>query len=94
MQYSSKWSNEYSMVLLESAFVHRHHLSRLPSVVSPAVAADLGALEGLDDDDATCADVVVNFVVADAVGRPPVKVAQRRSLVGTKNARWARNSSL
>ena len=88
MRYTSRWSNEYSMVLLEGAFVHRVHLARLSSAVSPALTTELRDLSGPSEDDGTCADVVANFVIADATGRPPVKVAQRRALSGnTKTIR-------
>lgn len=86
--YTSKWTNEYSIVLTGAAFYHRyyHHLFShyLPS-----------SLRALVDRTANCEDILMNFLVSSVTHMPPIKVAQRKqykempTLQGTKMAPWA-----
>ncbi|KAK2886879.1 hypothetical protein Q8A67_015107 [Cirrhinus molitorella] len=86
--YTSKWTNEYSIVLTGAAFYHRyyHHLFShyLPS-----------SLRALVDRTSNCEDILMNFLISSVTHLPPVKVAQRKqykempTLQGTKMAPWA-----
>lgn len=86
--YTSKWTNEYSIVLTGAAFYHRyyHHLFShyLPS-----------SLRALVDRTSNCEDILMNFLVSSVTHLPPIKVAQRKqykempTLQGTKMAPWA-----
>ncbi|XP_051527551.1 exostosin-1c [Myxocyprinus asiaticus] len=86
--YTSKWTNEYSIVLTGAAFYHRyyHHLfsNYLPS-----------SLRALVDRNSNCEDILMNFLVSSVTHLPPIKVAQRKqykempALQGTKMAPWA-----
>ncbi|CAM4630646.1 unnamed protein product [Leuciscus chuanchicus] len=86
--YTSKWTNEYSIVLTGAAFYHRyyHHLFShyLPS-----------SLRALVDRTSNCEDILMNFLVSSVTHMPPIKVAQRKqykempTLQGTKMAPWA-----
>ncbi|KAK3506845.1 hypothetical protein QTP70_029252 [Hemibagrus guttatus] len=88
--YTSKWTNEYSMVLTGAAFYHRyyhflytHYLpSRLLSMV---------------DQLANCEDLLMNFLVSTVTKLPPIKVTQKKQyketmmqqVRGSKSSRWA-----
>ncbi|KAF7694465.1 exostosin-1 [Silurus meridionalis] len=86
--YTSKWTNEYSMVLTGAAFYHRyyhflytHYLpSRLLSMV---------------DQLANCEDILMNFLVSTVTRLPPIKVTQKKQYKetmmqqGSKPSRWA-----
>ncbi|KAF4092072.1 hypothetical protein AMELA_G00016780 [Ameiurus melas] len=86
--YTSKWTNEYSMVLTGAAFYHRyyhflytHYLpSRLLSMV---------------DQLANCEDILMNFLVSTVTKLPPIKVTQKKQYKetmmqqGSKSSRWA-----
>ncbi|KAK3522393.1 hypothetical protein QTP86_008933 [Hemibagrus guttatus] len=86
--YTSKWTNEYSMVLTGAAFYHRyyhflytHYLpSRLLSMV---------------DQLANCEDLLMNFLVSTVTKLPPIKVTQKKQYKetmmqqGSKSSRWA-----
>jgi glucuronyl/N-acetylglucosaminyl transferase EXT1 len=67
--YSSKWSNEYSIVLTSAAFISRplarRYLDSLPPGLGPEVAAD-------------CEHLLVNFLAAHITKLPPIKVTQRK----------------
>ncbi|KAI7798859.1 exostosin-1c, partial [Triplophysa rosa] len=86
--YTSKWTNEYSIVLTGAAFYHRyyHHLFShyLPS-----------SLRALVDRTLNCDDILMNFLVSAVTHLPPIKVAQRKqykempALQGSKTAPWA-----
>ncbi|XP_071494931.1 exostosin-1-like [Diadema antillarum] len=69
--YSSKWTNEYSMVLTGAAFYHRyyHYLftHMLPSSLRKHV-----------DTTNNCEDILMNFLVAQVTQLPPIKVTQRK----------------
>uniref|UniRef100_W5KYT6 Exostosin glycosyltransferase 1 n=1 Tax=Astyanax mexicanus TaxID=7994 RepID=W5KYT6_ASTMX len=86
--YTSKWTNEYSMVLTGAAFYHRyynylytHYLpSRLLSMV---------------DQLANCEDILMNFLISAVTKLPPIKVTQKKQYKetmmqqGSKSSRWA-----
>ncbi|MBN3271352.1 EXT1C protein, partial [Polyodon spathula] len=86
--YTSKWTNEFSMILTGAAFYHRyyHHLF---SHYLPA------ALRSLVDQTGNCDDILLNFLVSAVTQLPPIKVIQRKqykevlSTQGMKSLHWA-----
>ncbi|XP_072357134.1 exostosin-1-like isoform X1 [Scyliorhinus torazame] len=86
--YTSKWTNEYSMVLTGAAFYHRyyHHLFRhyLPT-----------SLHALLDQTANCEDILMNFLVSAVTKLPSIKVTQKKQYKetlmqqGSKSTLWA-----
>nr|XP_006631498.1 PREDICTED: exostosin-1c-like [Lepisosteus oculatus] len=86
--YTSKWTNEYSIVLTGAAFYHRyyHHLFThyLPAT-----------LRNLIDQTANCEDILMNFLVSAVTRLPPIKVTQRKQYKevqgqqGMKSTHWA-----
>uniref|UniRef100_A0A3Q2D6X4 Exostosin-1c-like n=1 Tax=Cyprinodon variegatus TaxID=28743 RepID=A0A3Q2D6X4_CYPVA len=86
--YTSKWTNEYSMVLTGAAFYHRYY-NFLFSHFLPQ------SLRALVDRTANCEDILMNFLVSAATHLPPVKVAQRKQYKevlppqGVNSAPWA-----
>uniref|UniRef100_S4RMW3 N-acetylglucosaminyl-proteoglycan 4-beta-glucuronosyltransferase n=1 Tax=Petromyzon marinus TaxID=7757 RepID=S4RMW3_PETMA len=86
--YTSKWTNDYSMVLTGAAFYHRyyHYLYtyHLPE-----------SLKAMVDQMANCEDILMNFLVSAVTKLPPVKVTQKKQYKetmmqqGSKTSRWA-----
>ncbi|XP_031656352.1 exostosin-1 isoform X2 [Oncorhynchus kisutch] len=86
--YTSKWTNQYSMVLTGAAFYHRyyHYLYThyLPSSLLTMV-----------DQMANCEDILMNFLVSAVTKLPPIKVTQKKQYKetmmqqGSKTSRWA-----
>ncbi|KAF0297992.1 Exostosin-1 [Amphibalanus amphitrite] len=70
--YTSKWLNDYSMVLTSAAMYHRyyHRLYR-------EWASDV--LHKTVDQAQNCEDILMNFIVSHATRRPPIKVTQRKT---------------
>lgn len=68
--YSSKWGGTYSMVLPGAALVHRAWLALY---AASAPAARLAVRRA-----SNCEDILLNWLVAHATRRPPLKLAQRR----------------
>ncbi|XP_043916348.1 exostosin-1-like [Protopterus annectens] len=86
--YTSKWTNEYSMVLTGAAFYHRYY-NYLYSHYLPA------DLHNVVDQMANCEDILMNFLVSAVTRLPPIKVTQKKQYKetmmqqGTKTSRWA-----
>uniref|UniRef100_A0A8C8G4F5 Uncharacterized protein n=1 Tax=Oncorhynchus tshawytscha TaxID=74940 RepID=A0A8C8G4F5_ONCTS len=83
--YTSKWTNEYSMVLTGAAFYHRyyHYLYThyLPTSLLTMV-----------DQMANCEDILMNFLVSAVTKLPPIKVTQKKQYKETmmqQTSRWA-----
>ncbi|XP_076865191.1 exostosin-1b [Brachyhypopomus gauderio] len=86
--YTSKWTNDYSMVLTGAAIYHRyyHYLYThfLPS-----------SLKNMVDQLANCEDILMNFLVSAVTKLPPVKVTQKKQYKETmmgqssRASRWA-----
>lgn len=70
--YTSRWTNSYSVILLDGAFYHRYFLHLYTRHVSwsSAVAVDI--------DDDSCADLRFAFLVSHVTREPPIKVTQRK----------------
>ncbi|XP_061520114.1 exostosin-1b [Phycodurus eques] len=86
--YTSKWTNDYSMVLTGAAIYHRyyHYLYThyLPS-----------SLKTMVDQLANCEDILMNFLVSAVTKLPPIKVTQKKQYKETmmgqssRASRWA-----
>ncbi|XP_037119124.1 exostosin-1b [Syngnathus acus] len=86
--YTSKWTNDYSMVLTGAAIYHRyyHYLytNYLPS-----------SLKTMVDQLANCEDILMNFLVSAITKLPPIKVTQKKQYKETmmgqssRASRWA-----
>ncbi|XP_055766577.1 exostosin-1a-like [Salvelinus fontinalis] len=86
--YTSKWTNDYSMVLTGAAIYHRYYHFLYTSYL-PA------SLRGLVDQLSNCEDILMNFLVSAVTKLPPIKVTQKKQyketmMVQTSRAsRWA-----
>ncbi|XP_077600008.1 exostosin-1 isoform X2 [Stigmatopora nigra] len=86
--YTSKWTNDYSMVLTGAAFYHRYY----HYLFSSYVPSDLLSMV---DRTANCEDILMNFLVSAVTKRAPVKVTQKKQYKetmmnqGSKTSRWA-----
>ncbi|XP_076128101.1 exostosin-1 [Alosa pseudoharengus] len=86
--YTSKWTNEYSMVLTGAAFYHRYY-HYLYTHYLPA------SLLSMVDQMANCEDILMNFLVSAVTKLPPIKVTQKKQYKetmmqqGSKSSRWA-----
>jgi len=69
--YTSKWSNEYSMVLTGLAFYHRYYNYLYTEWLAPET-------RHLVDQLGNCDDILMNFLVSHVTKRPPIKVTQRK----------------
>ncbi|NXV41312.1 EXT1C protein, partial [Uria aalge] len=69
--YTSKWTNEISIVLTAAAFYHRYYHSLFTEFL-PAGLREL--VDGL----AACEDILMNVLVAAVTKLPPIKVTQRK----------------
>ncbi|XP_072890654.1 exostosin-1-like [Hemitrygon akajei] len=86
--YTSKWTNEYSMVLTGAAFYHRYY-HYLFTYYLPA------SLHALIDQTANCEDILMNFLVSAVTKLPSIKVTQKKQYKetlmqqGSKSTLWA-----
>ncbi|XP_034756641.1 exostosin-1a-like [Etheostoma cragini] len=86
--YTSKWTNDYSMVLTGAAFYHRYYHYLFTRYV-PA------SLLTMVDHMANCEDILMNFLVSAVTKQPPIKVTQKKQYKetmmsqGSKSSRWA-----
>ncbi|NXC22349.1 EXT1A protein, partial [Corythaeola cristata] len=69
--YTSRWTNELSIVLTAAAFYHRYYHSLFTEYL-PA------GLRELADSLAACEDILMNVLVAAVTKLPPIKVTQRK----------------
>uniref|UniRef100_A0A8C4YW79 Exostosin-like 1 n=1 Tax=Gopherus evgoodei TaxID=1825980 RepID=A0A8C4YW79_9SAUR len=69
--YTSKWTNEFSMVLTAAAFHHRYYHSLFTNYL-PA------SLRSLIDQLSNCEDILMNFLVSAVTKLPPIKVTQKK----------------
>ncbi|XP_036003480.1 exostosin-1a [Fundulus heteroclitus] len=86
--YTSKWTNDYSMVLTGAAFYHRYYHYLFTHYI-PA------SLLTMVDHMANCEDILMNFLVSAVTKQPPIKVTQKKQYKetmmgqGSKASRWA-----
>lgn len=69
--YTSKWTNDYSMVLTSAAFYHRYYLDLYSSYLGPETRL-------LVDSTQNCEDILLNFLISHVTKHPPIKVTQRK----------------
>uniref|UniRef100_A0A8C9YGL2 Glycosyl transferase 64 domain-containing protein n=1 Tax=Sander lucioperca TaxID=283035 RepID=A0A8C9YGL2_SANLU len=80
--YTSKWTNDYSMVLTGAAFYHRYYHYLFTHYV-PA------SLLTMVDHMANCEDILMNFLVSAVTKQPPIKVTQKKQYKETMmTATW------
>ena len=77
--YTSKWMNEYSMVLTGAAFLHKYY-AHLYTNHLPA------SIRNLVDQTSNCDDIAMNFLVSHVTKRPPIKVTQKKKYYVTAAA--------
>uniref|UniRef100_A0A8C0YL20 Exostosin glycosyltransferase 1b n=2 Tax=Cyprinus carpio TaxID=7962 RepID=A0A8C0YL20_CYPCA len=76
--YTSKWTNDYSMVLTGAAIYHRYY-HFLYSHFLPS------SLKSMVDQLANCEDILMNFLVSAVTKLPPIKVTQKKHLSKPSN---------
>ncbi|XP_007422511.2 exostosin-1 [Python bivittatus] len=86
--YTSKWTNDYSMVLSGAAIYHKYY-HYLYTHYLPA------SLKNVVDQLANCEDILMNFLVSAVTKLPPIKVTQKKQYKETmmgqtsRASRWA-----
>ena len=82
--YTSKWTNDYSMVLTGAAFYHRYYNYLYWHWLSPLLHKTV-------EQSQNCEDILMNFLVSHVTRRPPIKVTQRKQYKDQPagGARWA-----
>ncbi|XP_018330965.1 exostosin-1 isoform X2 [Agrilus planipennis] len=69
--YTSKWTNEYSIILTSAAFYHRYYNVLYTEWLSPLLHKTV-------EQSQNCEDILMNFLVSHVTRRPPIKVTQRK----------------
>lgn len=69
--YTSKWTNDYSIVLTGAAFYHRYFNYLYTEWLSPLLLKTV-------EQSHNCEDILMNFLVSHVTRRPPIKVTQRK----------------
>lgn len=69
--YTSKWTNDYSIVLTGAAFYHRYYNYLYTDWLSPLLHKTV-------EQSQNCEDILMNFLVSHVTRRPPIKVTQRK----------------
>ncbi|KAM9839935.1 exostosin-1 [Aulostomus maculatus] len=86
--YTSKWTNDYSMVLTGAAFYHRYYHYLFTHYVPASLLTTVDRM-------ANCEDILINFLVSAVTKQPPIKVTQKKQYKetmmtqGAKASRWA-----
>ncbi|XP_012939583.2 exostosin-1a [Aplysia californica] len=70
-RYSSRWTNDYSMVLTSAAFYHRYYNYLYTHYLSPLLLAKVEECNN-------CEDILMNFLIADTIKQAPIKLTQRK----------------
>lgn len=81
--YTSKWTNDYSIILTGAAFYHRYYNTLYTELLS-------STLHKTVEQSQNCEDILMNFLVSHVTRRPPIKVTQRKLYKDTTVAgiRW------
>ncbi|KAL4096710.1 hypothetical protein QTP88_021613 [Uroleucon formosanum] len=69
--YTSKWTNEYSIILTGAAFYHQYYNTLYTQWLSPLLIKTV-------EQSHNCEDILMNFLVSHVTRRPPIKVSQRK----------------
>uniref|UniRef100_A0A8C6V168 Exostosin glycosyltransferase 1a n=1 Tax=Neogobius melanostomus TaxID=47308 RepID=A0A8C6V168_9GOBI len=86
--YTSKWTNDYSMVLTGAAIYHKYY-HYLYTTYLPT------SLKTMVDQMSNCEDILMNFLVSSVTKLPPIKVTQKKQYKETmmgqtsRASRWA-----
>ncbi|XP_068199500.1 exostosin-1 isoform X2 [Antennarius striatus] len=86
--YTSKWTNDYSMVLTGAAFYHRYYHFLFTHYIPASLLTTVDRM-------ANCEDILMNFLVSAVTKHPPIKVTQKKQYKetlmaqGSKSSRWA-----
>ncbi|XP_016365364.1 exostosin-1b isoform X1 [Sinocyclocheilus rhinocerous] len=83
--YTSKWTNDYSMVLTGAAIYHRYYHSLYTNFLP-------NSLKSMVDQLANCEDILMNFLVSAVTKLPPIKVTQKKQYKETMMAQSSRAS--
>ncbi|XP_049586376.1 exostosin-1a isoform X2 [Syngnathus scovelli] len=83
--YTSKWTNDYSMVLTGAAVYHKYY-HYLYTTYLPA------SLKSTVDQMSNCEDILMNFLVSSVSKLPPIKVTQKKQYKETMMAQSSRAS--
>jgi len=73
-RYESEWTNDVSMVLTGVAFYHKYWHYLYTAAPSPPAKR----IKAWVDTHMNCEDIAMNFLVSNATGKPPIKVAPRK----------------
>ncbi len=73
-RYESEWVNDVSMVLTGAAFYHKYWHYLFTASPNPAAKA----IKDWVDSKMNCEDIAMNFMVANATGKAPIKVTPRK----------------
>lgn len=76
--YTSKWTNDYSMVLTGAAFYHRYYNALYTEVLSSTLHKTVEQAQN-------CEDILMNFLVSHVTRRPPIKLTQRKQYKDTSS---------
>nr|XP_020492734.1 exostosin-1a-like [Labrus bergylta] len=86
--YTSKWTNDYSMVLTGAAFYHRYYHYLYTHYIPSSLLTTVDRISN-------CEDILMNFLVSAVTKQPPIKVTQKKQYKetmmsqGSKSSRWA-----
>ncbi|XP_065344358.1 exostosin-1 [Cloeon dipterum] len=69
--YTSKWTNDYSLVLTGAAFYHHYYHHLYTYGLGPLLHKTV-------EQSQNCEDILMNFLVSHVTRRPPIKVTQRK----------------
>ena len=69
--YTSKWGNEYSMILPGAAFYHRYYDDLFSTKLSPSLIEYVDSVSN-------CEDILINFLISHVTRKAPIKVTQRK----------------
>ncbi|XP_016297415.1 exostosin-1b [Sinocyclocheilus anshuiensis] len=83
--YTSKWTNDYSMVLTGAAIYHRYYHFLYTNFLP-------NSLKSMVDQLANCEDILMNFLVSAVTKLPPIKVTQKKQYKETMMAQSSRAS--
>ncbi|EDV20368.1 uncharacterized protein TRIADDRAFT_1026, partial [Trichoplax adhaerens] len=70
-EFTSKWLNYYSIIMLNGAFIHRYYYDLVYHFFSDVA---LNKIQRLDN----CLDIAINTVISYITNKPPVKLTQKK----------------
>ncbi|TKS75444.1 Exostosin-1a [Collichthys lucidus] len=85
--YTSKWTNDYTMVLTGAAFYHRYYHYLFTHYVPANLLTTVDRM-------ANCEDILMNFLVSAVTKQPPIKVTQKKQYKETMMTQFIRAAAL